>query len=86
MQLEEDLIYCWYSYEKILTLGAGTVWDVESPLIQQPLSSISLTISSKANVKNVTDELNIQNKKLQKTLALNNFAIRYYFKDRHSGG
>ncbi|XP_061353537.1 65-kDa microtubule-associated protein 3-like isoform X1 [Gastrolobium bilobum] len=57
------------------SFGAGSVRDIESPLTRQPLSPISLTISSKMNVTNAADELNIQNEKLQKTLALNNLGF-----------
>ncbi|KAK7314898.1 hypothetical protein VNO77_33428 [Canavalia gladiata] len=58
---------------KKYSIGAGNVRDIESPLKRQPFSPISLTVSSKANVANAADELNIQNEKLQKILTLNNF-------------
>ncbi|KAK7391785.1 hypothetical protein VNO78_20206 [Psophocarpus tetragonolobus] len=54
--------------------GAGTQ-IIESPLIRQPFSPISSnSVSSKANVTNATDELNMnkQSEKLQKTLSFNN--------------
>ncbi|XP_020222040.1 65-kDa microtubule-associated protein 3 isoform X1 [Cajanus cajan] len=53
------------------SIGSGSVIDMESPLTRQPLSPISLTVS-KANVATAADELNTQNEKLQKTLALSN--------------
>ncbi|TKY45050.1 65-kDa microtubule-associated protein 3 [Spatholobus suberectus] len=52
---------------KKYSIGAGV------PLTRQPFSPISLTVSSKANVEVAADDLNTQNVKLQKTLAVSNF-------------
>ncbi|KAJ1431351.1 Microtubule associated protein [Sesbania bispinosa] len=57
------------------SLGAGNVRDIESPLTRKPFSPISSTVSSKENVAKGADELNIQNEKLQKTLAVNNLTF-----------
>ncbi|KAL2334498.1 hypothetical protein Fmac_015711 [Flemingia macrophylla] len=55
---------------KKYSIGAGSVLDMESPSTGQPLSPISLTVSSKANLVNTVEELNTQTEKLQKTLLL----------------
>lgn len=47
--------------------------NIESPMIRQPFSPVSSTVSSRENMaNNATDELNIQSRKLQKTTALKN--------------
>ncbi|KAE9592631.1 putative microtubule-associated protein, MAP65/Ase1/PRC1 [Lupinus albus] len=54
--------------------GAGSVCGIDSPSTRQPFSPISLSskVSSKSNVANGIDDLNIHNtEKLQKTIALN---------------
>ncbi|KAI9076707.1 hypothetical protein K1719_041347 [Acacia pycnantha] len=50
--------------------GAGALRDIQSPMMRQPFSPIASTLSSKANMKNPTDELNNSfSEKLQKTNA-----------------
>ncbi|XP_028796529.1 65-kDa microtubule-associated protein 3-like [Neltuma alba] len=51
--------------------GAGAVREIQSPLMRQPFSPIASNLSSKANMKNPTDELNTHSEKLQKTIAPN---------------
>ncbi|KAI4347450.1 hypothetical protein L6164_008263 [Bauhinia variegata] len=50
--------------------ASGSVRDIESPVVRQPFSPISSTVSSRANMTSVTD--NLQDEKLQKAIALNN--------------
>ncbi|KAK7278364.1 hypothetical protein RJT34_23392 [Clitoria ternatea] len=56
---------------KKYSFGAGTQ-GIESPMSRQPFSPISSNVSSKANVVSAAEEVNKQNEKLQKTMALNN--------------
>ncbi|CAL0333213.1 unnamed protein product [Lupinus luteus] len=71
--LDDDASYLLSARRGLEIAGAGSVRGVESPSTRQPFSPISLSskVSSKSNVANGVDDLNIHNtEKLQKTIAL----------------